>query len=86
MHGEYDPSRLSKSLDVDVFNRALDLAMLEFHNGKERDFDDWVELLGKADHRFHLVNMIQPPGSRLTVIEVGWSSGSQDAASESGIK
>lgn len=46
--------------------------MLEFHNAKERDIDDWVGLLAMADSRFRLLNCKQPPGSRLAVMEVGW--------------
>lgn len=46
--------------------------MLEFHNGKERDHDDWVELLRRADSRYHLIGIKQPTGSRLAVLEVGW--------------
>ncbi|KAL8724846.1 MAG: hypothetical protein Q9166_007718 [cf. Caloplaca sp. 2 TL-2023] len=52
--------------------RALDLARLEFHNGKERDQEDWIELLRKADHRFLLVEIRQPSGSRLSFLQVEW--------------
>ena len=46
--------------------------MLEFHNAKERDIDDWTGLLAMADRRFRLLGCKQPPGSRLAVMEVGW--------------
>ena len=46
--------------------------MLEFHNAKERDIDDWIGLLAMADSRFRLLECKQPPGSRLAVMEVGW--------------
>ena len=52
--------------------RAFDLAMLEFHNAKERDIDDWVGLLAMADSRYRLLDCKQPPGSRLAIMEVGW--------------
>ena len=52
--------------------RSMDLAMLELHNAKERDMSDWTHLLRKADERFHIVDTKQPPGSRLSVMEVGW--------------
>ncbi|KAG8526452.1 uncharacterized protein KY384_000045 [Bacidia gigantensis] len=52
--------------------RSMDMAMLEFHNGKERDREDWVNLLQRADERFCIVNVRQPPGSRLSFIEVRW--------------
>ncbi len=54
--------------------RSMDLAMLEFHNAKERDADDWASLLHEADRNFHLVAIKQPLGSRLSVIEVCWRS------------
>ena len=47
--------------------------MLAFHNGKERDKDDFVELLREADVRFHLEAIRQPAGSRLSLIEILWS-------------
>ena len=53
-------------------SRAFDLAMLKSHNAKERDIEDWIGLLAKADSRFRLLNCKQPTGSRLTVMEVGW--------------
>lgn len=52
--------------------RSMDLSMLEFHNAKERDKDDWARLLHSADERLHIIGIKQPRGSRLSVIEVGW--------------
>ena len=54
--------------------RSMDLAMLEFHNAKERDADDWASLLHEADGNLHNVAIQQPSGSRLSVIEVCWRS------------
>ena len=48
------------------------MAMLEFHNGKERDLDDWMRLLFLADPRFKIVGVVHPKGSILAFIEVGW--------------
>ncbi|KAL8943467.1 MAG: hypothetical protein Q9211_000964 [Gyalolechia sp. 1 TL-2023] len=56
--------------------RAMDLAMLEFHNGKERDLDDWIELLRKADPRFSWAGTTQPYGSRLSFFLVVWAGSS----------
>ena len=50
----------------------MDFSMLEFHNAKERDKDGWAHLLHSADERLHIIGIKQPPGSRLSVIEVGW--------------
>ena len=55
-------------------SRTIDLAMLQLHNAKERDVDDWDQLLRKADVRFHIIKIRQPSGSRLSAIEVGWLS------------
>lgn len=41
-------------------------------NGKERDMDDTIKLLNDADPRFKLLNVIQPPGSKLGLIEIVW--------------
>lgn len=46
--------------------------MLEFHNAKERDLDDWNDLLKQADPRFRLEHVNKPQGSRLAIIEVAW--------------
>lgn len=46
--------------------------MLELHNAKERTRDDWIELFKFADPRFEVVNMSQPGGSRLSLIEAVW--------------
>ena len=49
--------------------------MLELHNGKERDRDDWIGLLKRADPRFQLIDIKQPSGSTLAILEVGWHGG-----------
>ena len=66
--------RISKSKSKKIHHvvRSMDLAMLEFHNAMERDGDDWARLLHKADGGFHMVDIKQPPGSSLSVIEVRW--------------
>ena len=49
--------------------------MLEFHNAKERDIDDWTNLFGTADPMFRFLGFKQPPGSRLAIMEVDWLGG-----------
>ena len=44
----------------------------QFHNAKERDMSDWAHLLRKAGERFHIVDTMQPPASRLSVMQVRW--------------
>ena len=46
--------------------------MKQNFNGKERDADDWAELLGVADPRFKLIQILSPPESTLSIIEVAW--------------
>lgn len=53
--------------------------MLEFHNSKERDVDDWIELLKTADPNFHLLDIKRPSGSRLAFIEVAWGGSMAEA-------
>ncbi|KAL8737029.1 MAG: hypothetical protein Q9181_002093 [Wetmoreana brouardii] len=55
--------------------RSMDLAMLEFHNAQERDKASWAKLISSADSRFRVMDIKQPPGSRLSFIEVSWQSG-----------
>lgn len=50
------------------------MAMLEIHNGKERDLSDWMQLFEDADGRFKILNVKQPVSSRLGIIEVGWDA------------
>lgn len=51
----------------------MDISMLEMHNGKERDLDDWKQLFASADKRFRIVSVKQPPSSRLGLLEVEWT-------------
>ncbi len=53
-------------------SRALDLTMLEIGNAKERDLDEWKDLLDEADARLKFRNMYQPPGSTLAILEAVW--------------
>ena len=46
--------------------------MLEFHNGKERDMDDWTRLFGDTDSRFEILAVKKPFNSRLSIMEVIW--------------
>ena len=48
------------------------MSMLELYNGKERDRDDWAELIERADSHFVLKSIQKPAGSFLSFIEVVW--------------
>ncbi len=50
--------------------RYRDLAMMQVHNSKERDLDEWVDLLKAADERLRLQNVVQPFMSFMSVLEV----------------
>jgi hypothetical protein len=53
--------------------RTMDLSMLELHNGKERDVDDWERLFRDCDPRFKYLGVTRSPGSRLAIIQAEWS-------------
>lgn len=50
--------------------RVRDLSMMQVHNSKERELDEWVSLLKDADERLMLQNVVQPFGSSMSVLEV----------------
>lgn len=60
----------------------MDLAMLEFHNAKERDADDWAKLFHDADPRFKFLGVKQPPAAKMGFIEARWEGGSRASADE----
>lgn len=51
----------------------MDFTMLEFHNAKERDADDWAKLFSDADPRFEFLGVKQPPTMKLGFIEARWA-------------
>lgn len=55
-----------------IITRTMDLSMLELHNGKERDADDWASLFEACDSRFHFEGIIRTPGSRFGIIQATW--------------
>lgn len=50
--------------------RVRDLTMMQAFNSKERDLEGWEALLAAADRRLRLVNIVQPFGSDMSVLEV----------------
>ena len=44
--------------------------MMQVHNSKERDLDEWIDLLKGADKRLRLQNVVQPFMSLMSVLEV----------------
>lgn len=49
--------------------------MKQNFNSRERDADDWDQLLRFCDPRFKLKSIKCSPGSILSVIEVVWEEG-----------
>jgi hypothetical protein len=52
---------------------SADLTMLQLFNGKERDLQEWQDLLEMADPRFHFTNVSKVAGSALSVLEAIWT-------------
>lgn len=58
--------------------RQKDLTMIQTFNAKEREVDEWRDLLARADARLGIRAIEQPPGSELSVIEAILSSGKEE--------
>lgn len=50
----------------------MDLSMLELHNGKERDADDWEKLFNDCDPRFTFLGVTRVKDSRFGIIQAKW--------------
>lgn len=51
--------------------RVRDLSMMQVHNSKERELDEWVALLKEGgDGRLRLQDVVQPFGNLMSVLEV----------------
>ena len=48
--------------------------MKQNFNSKERDADEWAELLQNSDPRFKLKGIRCSPGSILSVLEIVWET------------
>jgi hypothetical protein len=48
------------------------LLMNVLYNGKERDLEDWIELVERVDERFVFQTIAQPEGSVLAILEWMW--------------
>ena len=64
------PKPGSVPMSIESLVRVGDMTMLQTFDSKERDLDDWKALLADADARLYLVNVVQPFGSALSVLEV----------------
>lgn len=57
--------------------RAREMTMLQSFNSTERDIDDWHALIRSTDERLKIMNVVQPVGSWMAILEVGFGAGSQ---------
>jgi 6-hydroxytryprostatin B O-methyltransferase len=57
-------------VSVERIVRARDLTMLQAFNSKERDLDDWKSILTLVDSDLELVNVVQPFGSAMSILEI----------------
>lgn len=64
------PKPGSVPVSVERLVRVRDMTMLQSFNSKERDLNDWKALLADADIGLKLVNVVQPFGSAMSVLEV----------------
>ncbi|KAJ8106918.1 hypothetical protein OPT61_g9221 [Boeremia exigua] len=63
------PEPGSVPVSVERLVRVRDMTMLQSFNSKERDLRDWKALLADADAGLRLVNVVQPFGSAMSVLE-----------------
>ncbi|KAH8714850.1 S-adenosyl-L-methionine-dependent methyltransferase [Phaeosphaeriaceae sp. PMI808] len=64
------PKPGSVPVSIERLVRVRDMTKIQSFNSKERDLDDWKALLADVDAGLHLVNVVQPFGSALSVLEV----------------
>lgn len=64
------PEPGSVPVSVERAMRVRDLTMMQAFNSKERDLSDWKTLLAAANSGLQLVNVAQPLGSDMSVLEV----------------
>ena len=55
---------------IEEFMRAQDMQMMTLTNAKERDYEQWVDLVKRTDSRLKLKNVVTPPGSAMSLIEI----------------
>lgn len=59
-------------VSIERLFRSRDMTMLQAFNSKERHLDDWQALLADVDTDLQLVNVVQPFGSAMSVLEVSY--------------
>ena len=64
------PKPGSVPISVERIVRVRDMTMMQAFNSKERDLDDWKDLLATTNPKLQLVGVNQPYGSAMSVLEV----------------
>ncbi|KAB8801880.1 hypothetical protein FH972_026702 [Carpinus fangiana] len=64
------PTPGSVPASVERIVRVRDLTMMQAFNSKERDLENWQELLATTDPRLQLLSVNQPFGSTMSILEI----------------
>ena len=56
------------------FGRAYDMLMMTLFNARDRERDDWNQLLRNADRRFKLIGAKKPEVGTMGLIQVVWDA------------
>ena len=64
------PSCRFHSYHMLMHSRLLDIAMKSLLNSLERDIAGWLALFHQAEPRLRFLNVVKPPGSALSVMEL----------------
>lgn len=64
------PEYGTKSAYEQRFLRATSLTMRAIQNGRERDLEDWKNLLSRVDERLVVKDLVRPEGSALAILVV----------------
>lgn len=51
-------------------SRAMDIEMMSYLNAVERDIKGWKALFAKADNRLKLQQVVTPPSSAQSIMEL----------------
>jgi 6-hydroxytryprostatin B O-methyltransferase len=64
------PTPGTESPDSEAALRQKDLAMIQTFNAKEREMEQWLELIKVVDCRIHVRKVRRPEGSQHSVLDV----------------
>lgn len=64
-------------LIVFSWSRAFDMVMMTLFNGREREKDEWIQLLREADARFRFIDAKKPEVGTMGLILAEWEDLSQ---------